>query len=97
MIITEEILIRNHFTTNHPDYILKKFHLSNSKNSKYEWKITVEQNFSSLSPNSIIWNADMWRSNDKGQLKHASLSDIHTIGELNSLISLCEINDVLVC
>lgn len=90
MIITKEILEANGFTSNHPDYILCKYHLGNTG-----WRITVEQVYYPAS-NKLGWNVSMWNECGTTTIqKRIQASILETVEDLNSLISICEIPNLI--
>lgn len=87
MELTKEKLIENGFTSNHPDRTLCNLYLS-SKNPEY--RIDIEQTFKPSS-NQLCFNVNCWLSNGLVIIKRASLSDVTTIEELQSILNLCGI------
>lgn len=89
MVITNEILIKNGFETDHPERVLCKYK-KHGKNPEY--LILIEQDYKSLS-NELMYIVSCWITNDKGAIiKRSSLSNVKTIEELNDIIRLCNID-----
>lgn len=95
MVLTLETLKDAGFLSNHPENVLAKYYLASPKTESCEWRIMIEQDYLP-GTNVLNFNVNMWKTNERGAIvKRASLSDCKTTEDLNTLISLCEINFTL--
>lgn len=90
MELTKEYLIENGFETNHPDKVLNTWFKKN-KVGEPEWRITVTQEYISLS-NQLMFNVDCWKCGENGNIiKRSSVHMTNRIEELEAVIELCDI------
>lgn len=91
MELTKEILISNGFKTNHEDRVLPTFYCYSPKNDA-DWRIMVTSEYLPLK-NVFTFNCDIQVCDAKGTIvKRATLTDVRTIEDLNTILSLAGIN-----
>lgn len=92
MELTKDTLLNSGFKTNHEDRVLPTFYCYSSREDATDWRIMVTSEYLPLI-NVITFNCDITVCDAKGSItKHATLTDVRTSEELNTLISLCGIN-----
>ena len=90
MEITNDLLKEKGFKCDNPKNIFTTYYIINKE--KPEWRISLSRQYLPYT-NKLTYNCDCWLCNDKGIIiKRASLSNINTIENLNTLIKLCNID-----
>ena len=89
MELTKETISNIGFELDNHNCALSKWHLS-SKGS--DWRIMIQEDYLPLS-NELSYNVNCWYCNDRGAIiKRASLSDVKTTEDLQTIINLCNID-----
>lgn len=92
MELTKETLLNNGFETNHQERVLPTFYCYSAKGEASAWRIQVTSEYLPLK-NLVTYNCDIQKSDEKGAIiKRASLTDVRTSSDLNTLIALCGID-----
>lgn len=91
MELTKDILLNNGFKTNHEERVLPTFYCYSPKDEANSWRIMVTSEYLPLK-NIVSYNCDIQKSNEKGAIvKRATLTDIRTCEDLNTIMALCGI------
>lgn len=90
MELTCEILEKNGYTCNHPDFVLKKYSKHGNENS---WNISIEQKYIPKT-NILGWSMVAWKVDPD---RHIQLSTFQTVEDLNTAIGLARIDQFVYC
>lgn len=94
MELTNEILIKNGFTDNHPERALHTYHLSMDEPSNSFIEVTEHLNSRT---NQILCDVSAWNKCSGGTItRKISLTNINTTEQLQNAINMVEIDKIIV-